>query len=279
MCRKTVYLILGILALSVAVTGTAQALDPDLVGWWRLDDGAGTTALDASGNGNDGALQGDTSWTTGYLGMAVEFDGVDDYVDVPHAENLTADTEVTVMAWINTPRHKGPDDATWQGILSKSNAPRSYSFYTRDGATLHFSVGPSGAYVGSGSSSAVPVPLDEWAHVCAMVIDGHHQYYVNGEDAGTGGEGTVMPGADDTGPVVIGRTGEGAGRSFLGMIDDVRIYMRGLTQEEVQDAMLGGGLSQAYGPDPADGAIYENTWVTLSWKPGDFCRFPRCVHG
>ena len=270
MCSKRVHLIFGALVLSVVLAGPAGAADPDLVGWWRFDDGSGTTAMDFSGKGNDGTLQGDTIWVPGRFGKAVQFDGVDDFVEVPHAESLTADTEVTVMAWINTPRHMGPNDALWQGILSKSNNPRSYSFYTRDGATLHFSIGPGGAYVGSGSSASVPVPLDEWAHVCAMVIDDHHQYYINGEDAGTGGAGTVMPGADDTASVVVGRAGEGAGRSFLGMIDDVRIYMRGLSQEEVQDAMSGAGVPQAYSPSPADGAMHEDTWVTLSWKPGDF---------
>ncbi|MFC1635170.1 LamG domain-containing protein [Planctomycetota bacterium] len=270
MCSKMVHLILDVLVLCIALAGTAGAADPDLVGWWRFDEGSGTTATDFSGLGNDGTLQGDTAWVAGRYAMAVEFDGIDDFVEVPHAENLTADTEVTVMAWINTPRHMGPNDALWQGILSKSNNPRSYSFYTRDGATLHFSVGPGGAYVGSGSSASVPVPLDEWAHVCAMVIDGQHQYYVNGEDAGTGGAGTVMQGATDTDSVVIGRTGEGTGRSFLGMIDDVRIYMRGLTQEEVQGAMAGAGVPQAYGPSPADGGMHEDTWVTLSWKAGDF---------
>ena len=271
MCRKFISLIIGILFVSVALTGTAGAADPDLVGWWRFDEGSGTTAMDASGNGNDGALQGDTAWATGNMGRAVEFDGIDDFVEVQHAESLAADTEVTVMAWINTPRHMGPDSALWQGILSKGNNPfRSYSFYTRDGATLHFSVGPSSGYIGSGSSSSVPVPLNEWAHVCAMVIDDHHQYYINGEDAGTGGANSVLPGIEDTANVVIGRTQEGTGRSFLGRIDDVRIYMRGLTQEEVQGAMSGAGVPEAYLPSPANGAIHEDTWVTLSWEPGDF---------
>jgi len=269
MCRKTAYLFWSVLVLSVALTGTAKALDPDLVGWWRFDDGSGTIAMDASGHGNDGTLQGDTTWAAGKLGMAVEFDGVDDFVEVQHDESLTVDTEATVMAWIHTSRHEGPGGESWQGIVAKGNNPnRSYSLYTYQPGTLHFSVGPDSGYIGS--TSAGQVPLDEWAHVCAMVIGGQHQYYINGENAGTGGAGTVLPGADDTANVVIGRSQEGVGRSFLGRIDDVRIYARGLTQEEVQGAMSGEGLPQAYGPSPADGAIHADTWVTLSWKAGDF---------
>jgi len=269
MCRKLTHLIFYAVVLSLVLTSAARAVDPDLVGWWRLDDGSGTTALDASGNGNDGTLQSDATWAAGQLGKAILLDGVDDFVDVPHAESLTVDNEVTVMAWIHTERHEGPNGEQWQGIVAKGNSPnRSYSLYTYSPGTLHFSVGPDSGYIGTTSSSQVP--LNEWVHVCAMVIGGQHQYYINGEDAGTGGAGTVLPGADDTANVVIGRTQEGATRSFLGMIDDVRVYRRGLTQEEVQSAMSGEGVPQAFGPSPANGATHKDTWVTLSWKPGDF---------
>ena len=267
MCRKLLYFISYAVVLSLVLTSGARAVDPDLVGWWRFDEGSGTTAMDFSGNGNDGTLQGDSHYVPGQLGKALEFDGVDDFVEVPHAESLMAENEVTVMAWINTPRHLGPGGELWQGILSKSNDPRSYSLYTDSTGVLHFSTTSAGAYIGTVSSGQVP--LNEWVHVCAMVIGGEHQYYINGEDAGTSGSGIVL-GAEDTANVVIGRTQEGAGRSFLGMIDDPRIYMRGLTQEEVQGAMAGEGLPQAFAPSPANGAIHEDTWVTLSWQPGDF---------
>jgi hypothetical protein len=160
MYRKLFYLVSFVLVLSVALTSVSRAADPDLVGWWRFDDGSGTTAADFSGNGNDGTLQGDTAWVTGHLGKALEFDGVDDFVDVPHSESLMVGDEVTVMAWINTPRHLGPGGELWQGILSKSNDPRSYSFYTDSSGVLHFSVTSGGAYVGPVSTGQVP--LNEW---------------------------------------------------------------------------------------------------------------------
>jgi len=265
MYRKLMYLILLALALSVALTSVAKAVDPDLMGWWKLDDGSGTRASDSSDQGNHGTLQGNPQWVLGRLSQALQFDGVDDFVEVPHDVSLTADTEVTLMAWINTSRHNS-GGGDWQGILGKSNNPRSYSFYTYTNGTLHFSVGPGGGYVGS--NSAGQVPLNEWVHVCAMVVDGHHQYYINGEDAGTGGSGTTLPGTTDTATFRIGRTQET--NHFLGMIDDVRVYRRALTQEEVQLAMKGQGQPYALGPFPQDGAIYENTYVTLTWSAGDF---------
>ncbi|MHC4432573.1 MAG: LamG-like jellyroll fold domain-containing protein [Planctomycetota bacterium] len=207
--------------------------DAYLVGWWMLDDGSGTTAVDSSAHGNHGTLNGDPQWVAGYDGEALEFDGVGDYVEVPHDASLTVDTEVTVMAWINAQRHPGPA-GDWQGILAKGNSPRSYSFYTYVNGSLHFSTTSGGAYVGSTSTGKVP--LNEWVHVAAMVADGQHLYYINGEPAGTGGGGITLPGAADTATVMIGMTNE-TGNEFLGMIDDVRIYNKALTQEEIFSLM------------------------------------------
>jgi len=267
MCRKLVYLASLALVLSMVLTSAVRAADPSLVGWWRLDDSSGTTAIDSSGNGNDGALMGDPQWAVGKIGGALQFDGTDDYVEVPHAEILTVDSEVTVMAWINASQHEVPG-AGYQGIIAKGNGPRSYSLYTTAAGVMHFSTGPGGGY--TGSTSSAQVPLNEWVHVCAQVINGGHQYYLNGEDAGSGGNGATLQGTQDTGTVLIGRTQEGANRSFGGLIDDARVYNRGLSQEEIQSAMIGQGLPLAFAPNPEDGAPLEATWVTLSWKPGDF---------
>ena len=264
MLKKIIFLVSFTFVLGVALMSVAKAADPDLVGWWRFDEGSGTTATDFSGYGNNGTLRGDTAWVTGHLGKALKFDGVDDFVEVPHAEILTADNEVTVMAWINTERYDAPNGEAWQGILSKSNDPRSYSFYTEASGTLHFSA------AGYGPLSTPDVPLNEWVHVCGMVIGGQVAFYINGETAGLSGSGIILPGTADTANVVIGRTQEGVNRSFLGMIDDVRIYMRGLTQQEVQLAMAGEGVPQAFGPSPANGAMHPDTWVTMSWKAGDY---------
>ena len=261
MCRKQNYLISLALLLSLVLSSSVQA---DLVGWWRLDGGSGSTATDSSGNGNDGTLQGGAQWALGKNAGAVEFDGVDDFVEVPHAEILTVDTDVTVMAWIHTSRHGGPPGQGYQGIIAKSNDPRSYSLYTQSNGTLHFST------AGIGSDSGATVPLNEWVHVAAMVAGGEHRYYINGELTATSGSGIVLPGMADTATVVIGRTHEGTNRSFLGRVDDAKIYDTALTQEEIQIAMIGVGQPLAFGPVPEDGAMLEATWINLRWNAGDF---------
>ena len=129
--------------------------------------------------GNDGTIAGAPELVAGKFGNALKLNGQSDWVVVPHADILTVDESVTVMAWINAERHKGPNDQRWQGIVAKSNNPRSYSFYTEfPSECLHLSVG-------GGSVCDKKIPLNEWVHVVAQVDGGStHRYWVNGEAAG-----------------------------------------------------------------------------------------------
>ena len=140
------------------------------------------------------------------------------------------------MAWINTERHQGPNGQRWQGIVAKSNNPRSYSFYTEfPSECLHLSVG-------GGSVCNKKVPLDEWVHVVAQVDDGTtHRYWVNGEMAGEFGGKNAPPGKADQADVLVGKTHEG-NREFLGLIDEVRIWNRALDEDEVIEHMESGYL-------------------------------------
>jgi len=218
--------------------------------------------VDWSGYDHHGAVQGMPEWVAeGYHGGALALDGVDDYVEIPHSKELTVDNEVTVMAWINAKAYTGSTGAAYQGIIAKSNGPRSYSFYLQGAGTLHFST------AGAGSSSSGTVPLNEWVHVAAEVVGGQHQYYINGVSAGSGGSGISLPGTADTAAVLIGNTHE-ASREFGGMMDDARIYRKALTVEEIREAMRGNPLL-AGNPEPGQGSTVDiRDLAVLRWSPG-----------
>ena len=235
--------------------------DPNLVGWWKFDEGSGVTVIDESGHGNHGQFNDEPQWVVGYDTDGLAFDGVNDWIEIPHDPILTVDNEVTVMAWINAERYIGPTGEDWQGVMAKGSQ-RSYSLYTQVSGVLHFST------AGYGSLSSEMIPLNEWVHVCAMVIGGTHQYYINGEDAGASGSGIVLPGAADTATVRIGNSRD-ANREFLGMIDDVRIYNKALTQDEVIQAMQG-DPTLARVPSPAHRSTPDiHNAAQLSWSPGE----------
>ena len=226
--------------------------EPSMVLYLSFDEGSGKTAEDVSIYGNHGQLKGDPKWVKGKFGNALKFNGKTDWVEVAHHDSLTVDSEVTVMAWIKAERYTDPS-TQWQGIVAKSNSPRSYSFYTTSGGggALHFSA--------AGGSTSHKIKLAEWQHVVAqMTKKGHHQYYINGEDGGTGGGG-ALPGEKDTANVLVGDTHEGT-REFLGLIDEVRIWNRELSQKEVKEHM-NKGYDELFAVDPNQ--KLTTTWGTL----------------
>jgi len=250
---------------TVLVMSVASGTRAGQLGYWAFDDGVGTTARDGSGNGNNGRLVSGPVWVDGTVGRALQFDGVDDYVEVPHNDELIPATgQATVSVWINAQRHTGPGGSTWQGILAKGGAPRLYNLYTHQNQTLHFSTGPSGAYIGSNSTGTVP--LNEWVHV-AVAVDHAHLYYINGEPGGTAANGATV-GTGGTATLTIGQTGES--NYFLGMIDEVRVYDVPLTSAEVKALFQGNPPSwpKAKNPEPPDGAIGVES-ALLKWEAGD----------
>ena len=81
MCKKLIASAVVVLVLSSIQAGFADdPTDPNLVGWWKLDDGLGATAVDSSGKGHDGRFMSEPLWIDGFSGAGLEFDGVDDYV-------------------------------------------------------------------------------------------------------------------------------------------------------------------------------------------------------
>ncbi len=209
---------------------------------------------DRSKYGNDGEIMGDPKHVKGKFGKALELNGQNDWVVVPHDDILTVDKDVTVMAWINTERHMGPNDQRWQGIVAKGNSPRSYSFYTESpSGCLHLSVS------GIGSICNGKVELNAWQHVTAQVEGNTHRYWLNGESVGEFGGKNPPPGKADTQNVLIGKTHE-ANREFLGLIDEVRIWNRALSEEEVNEQMNKGYL-ELFPVDPRHKAA--TTWGTI----------------
>ncbi|OHB64688.1 MAG: hypothetical protein A2Y77_03650 [Planctomycetes bacterium RBG_13_62_9] len=259
--------------LALFLSSVAGAQDPNLLGWWTLDESSGTIAHDSSGNANDGVFVSAPQWASGYAGGAAWFDGVDDFIEVPHSDSLLPGAEVTIMAWINTPRHTGAGGSGWQALITKGNAPRVYSMYTTPaetggGGVLHFSIGPEGSF--NGTTSTGRVPLNEWVHVCAMVINGGQLYYINGEryePADGGGSGTEIP-PGNTATVRIANAPEN--NSFAGKMDDVRVYNGALSQETIRLIMVSGLSAAATRPNPDNGTRDVPRDTLLGWKEGRY---------
>jgi len=261
MYRKSIYLISFVLVLSIA--GNVSA---DLVAYWTLDEGAGDTIYDTSGNDNNGTINGAT-WGVGKYGTALQFNGQDNYVEIPTSDSLEIDDNVTIAAWINW---IDAGDA-WICIMAngQQNGPwENYGlFINRDSRFLYFTLSLDGEHVPQQTPNNITVP-NEWVHVCGTWDGSTARIYVNGQmELEIAKAGTLSsPGL----PLRIGHR-NGSTHYFNGTIDEVRIYNHALEEVEIMAAMEGGaGYPYALGPSPADGALYADTWATISWRPGDY---------
>ena len=236
-------------------------LDDSLILYMSFDTINDEIAIDHSNHGNHGEIKGDPMHVEGRFGKALQLNGQSNWVEIPHHESLTVDKNVTVMVWINAERHTGPNDSQWQGILAKGNNPRSYSFYTDSKCRcLHLSIGPPN---GGGTLSQGEVQLNVWQHVVGQIDNGTHRYWINGQQVGESANKPNPPGLTDTSNVFIGTDSGGAAQLFLGLIDEVRIWNRALSEEEIKDQMDKGHF-EIFPVDPKQ--KLTTTWGYLKAK-------------
>ena len=233
--------------------------DPSLVGWWKLDADSGTVAVDWSGSGNHGVLQGDPQWAPGQVGGALEFDGSGDYVDCGDLPSLTITGDITLMCWIKVAAFT----RTWETILAKGDDSYRMSRGPSDGDSVHFGVSGTGTNLNANTV----VTTDTWRHV-ASVYDGSDKIvYIDGaEDARLASTGSIDTSSYN---LFIGANSQQSGRNLTGLVDDVRVYNRVLTLDEIKEAMRG-ELDLAWDPRPTNGSIPPLKEATpLTWSPGD----------
>jgi hypothetical protein len=195
---------------------------PAPIGHWPLDG----DALDISGNGNDGILMGDPQFVAGMVDGAIELDGVDDYVDCGNAELLDITGEMTVAAWVKVDLF----DKNWQAIVTHGDS--SWRIHRSSGSD-NVAWGTSGASPAD-ITGTTNVNDGQWHHI-AGVFDGAQKFlYVDGAvDASADFTGTINSSAIHS--VNIGENNQATGRYFTGLIDDVRIYDKGLHPLQVRD--------------------------------------------
>jgi len=218
-------------AMAQEAAATAQNLDadPHLIGWWKLDESAGPRAMDSSSQGHHGALEGGLSFVTppvpGRHGGALRFDGTDDIIRIQGFKGITGTAQRTVSAWIKT--------AGTSGDLVRWGADEPGQLWVFGHIRGRVGLTPRGGYLYMKAGT----DDDTWHHV-AVVLKASTQPNLH-DDVRLFKDGAVAE-IDDIGlldlwPIETGDVMDlTIGRRFKGLIDDVRLYDRALSDAEIQ---------------------------------------------
>jgi len=209
-----------------------------LVGYWKFNEGSGTTAHDSSVNNNTGTLNG-PSWVDGKYGKALGFDGIDDYVSIPTLYSSSPDS-LTVTAWIRSPLNQSGyifyHGDNGEFLLHNGERLRDGPVSGRYPDLASFSVKIQGTWYDVYSSPLTP---NTWHHIAGVWIKGVSlKIYVDGVLAG---ENTAIPDShlydpgSSYGPSIgVYKRGTEPDTFFEGLIDEVMVYNRALSAEEVK---------------------------------------------
>jgi len=227
---------------------------------WSFNEGGGMVVYDASGSGNDGVIHSATRGT-GHCGGGLQFDGIDDYVEIPDHSSLDVANGITLMSWIKLV--PAPSSGA-QTIVSKNeNGTLSVS----SGRTIIGWLGNTRGDVFQ-VSGATRLSTDTWHHVAlSAAADATLKVYVDGiEDGSAPTSGILMTNADS---LQIGNRKQLPESFFRGAIDDVHLYNRALSAPEIQEAMeCGVGTLTGYVRDRATGQNVGSAKVVV--LPGSF---------
>ncbi len=239
-----------ILQIVLCVSVAAAATDPNLVAWWKFDEGTGTIAYDSAGS-NHGNIHGAT-WTTGQVDGALSFDGINDYVGLPSNNPIwLPQNDFTASAWVYFDEDSVSGeheyildlDFTWYGThegctgvaLCRSGNNSKVAFYIETTNTTDI------------LTSDDVLVKNRWYHVVIVRQGTTQAIYLDGSlnsSRSCSGDPIKFSGSCNDDKVNIGRYSEQCWTNppyYLdGIIDDVRIYNRALSAEEVQELYEGG---------------------------------------
>ena len=204
---------------------SAPAGTTGLVAAYSFSEGTGNKVADISGNGNTGTLT-NGAWTTlGKYGRALVFNGTNALVTINDSPSLHLSTGMTLEAWVKPSVAKNASaDVVYKGA-------DAYFLQSSSGTKLPSGGGSFGTTpVKAASYGLTPLPLNTWTHI-AQTYDGVTiRFYVNGVQVSSRAQtGNIVT---TTNSLQIG--GDSIyGQYFKGLIDDVRVYNRALSQAEV----------------------------------------------
>lgn len=231
--------------ISFSIASPPQIPTNGLIGYWAFNEATSTTAADSSDQNHSGTLVNGPAWTTGKFLGGINFDGTNDYVGISDFSGLYfGPGDFALSVWIKTSNQSASHNVITQDGNGAGN--RAFIMAVDRNATgnnvpgaIMLAILSSNSVIHGVSTNAV-LTNNVWQHVVGQRKGGILQIYANGVQQpitltnGTGANNLTIQ--NSTSDLRIGiRELTGYLQPFIGDIDEVRIYNRGLTAQEVQD--------------------------------------------
>jgi predicted nucleic acid-binding Zn-ribbon protein len=233
-----------------------------IVSWWKFDEGMGNVVIDSI-NGYNGIIYGPAQWVSGKFGSALYFNGRNNQVVIPDMPAISGSFSVSV--WANVA------DTWWGRTFIGSRSPYECGFDAKfDGGRIHGDIGDGNDWLTTGADVEFDYQPNVWYHIVYVVTPDDWTIYINGNQVATGeygssgGGGMATKGSvesvlsdssslgvnpllcDPNHILTIGNYCMNGYEWFYGAIDEVAIFDRALTADEVMgiyNASFGNSLS------------------------------------
>ena len=216
--------------VTVTTSNRGAPTTKGLVASYSFDDGTGANIVDDSAYKHPaGSIVGAAWAEKGQHGGALQFDGDDDVVTIPHVAALDLTSAMTVEAWVNPSQV----DENWRSAVMKELTPESFPGLAYGLYATTDTAGPSGVVNVNGDQHlrGEALAANVWTHLAATYDGVTQRLFVNGVEVNSRSvSGAIV---NSTGPLSIGGNGQWLEENFAGMIDEVRIYNRALSAAEI----------------------------------------------
>jgi len=247
-------LCISLIVISLIFVGQSYAkIDPkSIVGVWLFDEGKGDTARDSAKNALEGQIIGSPKWVEGKFKQSLEFDGVDDRVEVTHIPLLDINDEITIVVWV-----KGSPQPGYPRILCKRTGAAGLEIQVHPNvATIAIRIDTTG---GQNQLKTMEILDGQWHHVAYVLENGNAKGYKDGVKA-TDSAYNHGKGFSSQDNLLLGARLPATG-FFKGTIDEVALFNAPLTEDDIVEIM-NKGLAEALG---LQHAVSPKEKLTITW--------------
>jgi nitrous oxidase accessory protein NosD len=258
-----------------------------LVGYWNFNEGSGDILHDSSIYGNHGTIYGDPTWTPGILGNALIFDGTDDWIDCGNDSSLSPLTAITLFAWYKP-------TSSWMGagnepIIDKTDSnDQAFAYQYHLGVCgdlfdesndlrVNFDI-TSGGISRETSAPSNTLSFNNWSFIVGTYDGSTMKLFIDNVLISSILVSGALTNYGSNLRIAKYIISNGTEKFLPGIIDEVRIYNRALTDYEIHELFLQESLVGYWNFEEGNGNIlhdstnnhYDGTILGANWTTSIF---------